>query len=130
MLKKSTSCVCDVAISLSKSDGAVVVNSPSAHFVTTVTTDVALALRSDRLGSISTFSPFGRLVQLNKGHDGLLYSTGNGFFLSSQCPRVSNFQLHNYFGDQVRGVLFRKAKESDQLISAVTTEQTRQSLQI
>ena len=117
MLKKSTSCVCDVAISLSKSDGAVVVNSPSAHFVTTVTTDVALALRSDRLGSISTFLPFGRLVQLNKGHDGFFYSTGNGFFLSSRCPRDSNFQLHNCFGDLVCGVLFRKAKESDQLIS-------------
>ena len=50
-----TSCVRGVAMSLSKSDGAVVVNSPSADFITTVMSDVALALRSDKLGSISTF---------------------------------------------------------------------------
>ena len=53
------SCVCGVAMTLSKSDGAVVVNSPSASFVTTVTSDVALALYSDGLGTISTFSALG-----------------------------------------------------------------------
>ena len=52
-------CVCGVAMTLSKSDGAVVVNSPSASFVTTVTSDVALVLRSDGLGSISMFSTLG-----------------------------------------------------------------------
>ena len=59
MLKKPASCVCGVAMLLLKSDDAVVVNSPSAHFITTVMTDVALALRSDGLGSISIFSTLG-----------------------------------------------------------------------
>ena len=59
MLKKSASCVCGVAVSLSKSDNVVVVNSPSPGFVTTVASSVALALRSDGLGSISIFSVLG-----------------------------------------------------------------------
>ena len=55
MLKKPASCVCGVAMSLLRSDDAVIVNSPSAHFIMIVMTDVALALRSDGLGSISIF---------------------------------------------------------------------------
>ena len=74
MLKKSASCECGVTVSLSKSDDVVVVNSPSPGFVTTVASDVALALRSDGLGSISIFLGFGRLVRLNKGDDRLLSS--------------------------------------------------------
>ena len=90
MLKKSASCVCAVAMTLSKSDGVVVVNSPSAGFVTTVASDVALAPHSDGLGSISIFFSFGRSVQLNKSDGKLLYSTSNGFFLSNQGPFNSN----------------------------------------
>ena len=55
-----TSCVFDVAMSLLlKGDGAVVVDSQSAGFVITVTTDIVLALRSDSLGLTSIFSALG-----------------------------------------------------------------------
>ena len=114
-------------MTLSKSDGAVVVNSSSAGFVTTVASDVALVPHSDGLGSISIFFGFGHSVQLNKSDDKLLYSISNGFFLSSQGPFNSNFQFHNCFGDLVRDDLFRKAKDSDQPVSGVSAEQTRQN---
>ena len=79
MLKKSTSCVCGVLMLSSKSDG-VVVGSQSAGFVTTVTSDVALVLRSDGTGTGFNSFGLGRLVQFNKG---------DGGHLTSQTPGVA-----------------------------------------
>ena len=78
MLKKSASCECGVTVSLSKSDDVVVVNSPSPGFVTTVASDVALALRSDGLGSISIFSTLGVWSSSTKVTTGCLAPLATG----------------------------------------------------
>ena len=59
MVKKSASCVCGFVMSLCKNDGAIVLNSQSSGFITTVVSDVALALCSDGAGSISIVSASG-----------------------------------------------------------------------
>ena len=74
---KAATCVCGVAM-LSKSDGAIVVNSPCTGFVTIVTTDVALELHSDGRGSISIVSALGVWSSTEKVTTGSLTPLATG----------------------------------------------------